>query len=378
MLQWFILDSIRKGQPLYILSGKAAGSDVYSLLRITRAACAQYGRPLTVISVDPSVKDRQPYNPLVYMSEEQIADLLCSLSEFTEPHYRVHFSTWIKQILEVVKRASIPFSLEVINDFYQWDDYVGLVEDLKERELIEDDEYEEYMNYEEIAKVSKNTQARFLDAMQGSNGRFLFRQNTIAVNAVDARSEGAVFFVDLDAFKYRDFTEVLGKFAIADFNNCIARERCASTDPEHHKRIILDEMAAYLKKGDASTTWAMFAQARSFGYQICAATQTRADLAAIDEEFAKQILGDTGMKIIFRLDNSDEAEEFASNIGTYKTIETTYKTAGRWIDGAGTKKYIDRFFLSPNDIKRLPKQTAVCINKEAKILCKIKLGFPPV
>ena len=368
MLQHFVEDTLKKGYGLYVNSGKVAGKDKYSLLRVVRALCNKYGRELYVVSTDPNVKDRRRYNPLIYMTTEQIVDLFLGMSEFSEAHYKLNFSSWLKEVLEMMKKADIPYSIDTIKDFYLWEDFLDLIDDLKERKIIDEYEYEEAITFENIAKIAKDSHSRFTNLIVGKQGKFLFENSEDSICAMDCMQNNAVLFLDLDDFMYKDFTKALGNIFVADMNNVVAHER----HTESRKRILLDEIAGFVGKGDTSI-WSLFSQSRSKGFQVVVATQTKADLEAIDPTFAQQVLGNTGMKIIFRVE--DEAEDFANAVGTYKTIETTYKTAGRWIDEAGTKKWIDRYYLSPNEIKNLKDKHCVVINKQDHILKHFVLPY---
>lgn len=88
LLLHHIEDSIRRGEPLYILSGKNGTDDSRSLLNVTKALAAKYGRKMVIVSLNPREHDRRKYNPLAEMTPTELSDALVSISEYTESHYK--------------------------------------------------------------------------------------------------------------------------------------------------------------------------------------------------------------------------------------------------------------------------------------------------
>ena len=110
----------------------------------------------------------------------------------------------------------------------------------------------------------------------------------------------------------------------------------------------------------------IFAQARSQGYQIIVATQSIADLSAVSETFAERVLENCGQYVVLRLNAAQDAEMMANIIGTAETVETTHKSSGTLLDagGAGSKKVVREYKVSPDIIKELPPLQAIIYDKQ--------------
>ncbi len=96
------------------------------------------------------------------------------------------------------------------------------------------------------------------------------------------------------------------------------------------------------------------------------ATQSIADLDAVDPTFSEEILENCGQYAILQLNSAQDAERMANLIGTYDTVETTRQTSGPLLSasGAGTKKVVHEYKVSPDYIKALAPLCAVYYNKQ--------------
>ena len=67
-----------------------------------------------------------------------------------------------------------------------------------------------------------------------------------------------------------------------------------------------------------------------------------------------------------RLNSAADAETMANIIGTKASVETTHKSAGILLDadGAGTKKVVREYKVSPDTIKELPPLHAILYDKQ--------------
>lgn len=352
----YVKDSIEKGEPLYIVSGKNGAADPRSFLNVTRRLAAHAGREVIVVSLNASDADRRPYNPLAAMSPTEVADALVAISEYTEPHYKACTTTWIKAIAECLALAGIPFSLSSICDFYSFDNFSTLIANLKKENMIAKEDAAKYLGLKEIAKEAALSESRYRNLLFG-DGASLFGDGITFENAATAREKNAIFFLDLDSFRYSDFTQAVGKLFIHDIRHIISTEQ----DMDQPKRIIMDELGSYATE----SLMPIFSQSRSYGYQIIVATQSLADLDAVSETFSERVLENCGQYLILQLNSAKDAERVSNLIGTYEMIETTRKSSGSGLDpaGTGTKKIVHEYKVSPDTIKELAPLRAIYYNK---------------
>lgn len=353
LLLQYIDDSMKKGEPLFILSGKNGTDDPFSLLNSVKKLAKRYGRELRVVSTNLDEPERVGYNPLQNMTVTELSDALCNASEFTEPHYKYCLATWIKAIGECLQIMNIPFSLQAIVDFYDWNSFLELVNAVKEK--VPDEKIQGYLRLEDICKTAALSRSRFMNMLFGE-GAEVWSDDGIC--AKQCRDRNAVFFCDLDAFRYNDFTQFIGKFFASDIRNIISSEK----HPEQKKRIVMDELSAYASE----QILPLFNQSRAYGYQVIVATQSIADIRAVSEDFSERILENCGQYGVLQLNSSEDAEEMAKLIGTRLVIETTRKSQGAFLDSAatGSKKIVNQFKVSPDAIKELRPLEVVLYNKK--------------
>lgn len=351
----YICDSMAKGEPLFILSGKNGTDDPFSLLNIVKKLAEKYGRELHIVSTNLEEPLRESYNPLKNMTVVELADALCNASEFTEPHYKYCLATWVKAIGECLKVMGIPFSLRSIVDFYDWDSFLRLLKVIREQEKLTDEQMQEYLKLEDICKVAALSRSRFMNLLFGE-GAEIWTEDGIC--AQQCRERNAVFFCDLDSFRYNDFTAIIGKFFASDIRNVISSEK----NPEQTKRVVMDELSAYASE----QILPLFSQSRAYGYQVIVATQSIADIRAISDDFAERILENCGQYGVLQLNSATDAEEMSKIIGTRAVIETTRKSQGDFLDkaAAGSKKVVNQFKVSPDEIKELRPLEAILYSKK--------------
>lgn len=347
----YIKDSIRNGEPIFIISGKCGTGDKRSLLSMTKALAKRYGREMYLISFHPHETERRRYNPFRNMSAGAVADAIIACNDFTEPYYRDAMHFWLETVCEVLQCIGIPFSLEAICRFYEFEAFQGLLTELRDNGKLTAEEYRRYLSYKRYAEAAAEGRIKLLRLLHG-DGSEVFGSG---ICAMDARLDKAIFFVDLDSFNYDAFTRLVGALAIHDICNMIASE----TEPEQPKRIICDEISCYATE----KLLGIYSRARSFGFQVIAATQSIADLEKISPEYASVLLENSGQYLVLQLNDAADAERMAKIIGTFEDIETTHKTEGSALEGSGTKKVVHAFKVPPDTIKELRPLTAVYYNK---------------
>ena len=355
-LMHYIEDSIKANEPLYIVSGKNGADDDRSLISMTKKLAKRYDRDLIIVSLNQREKARRVYNPLAEMSVTEVSDALASISDYTEPHYKACTTTWIKAIAECLVLGGIPLSLASICAFYSYSHFSELIASLKKKEILSKEKAAQYLDLREIAEEAELSESRYRNLLFG-DGADLFSDGSVYENCSTARNKSAIFFIDLDSFRYSDFTQAVGKLFIHDIRHIISTE----TDMKTPKRVIMDELGSFATE----SMMPLFSQARSYGYQIIVATQSLADLDAVSETFSERVLENCGQYAVLQMNSAKDAERISNIIGTIETIETTRKSSGSLLDasGAGTKKVIHEYKVPPDIIKELPPLTAIYYNK---------------
>ena len=343
--------AIANNEPLIIISGKNGTDDPKSLLRQTQRLAKKYGRKMIIVSTRPEFPKK--YNPFRNFTITETVDALCGMSEFSEAHYEKTFRNYCGTLLEALQLAGFSFSLQTIIQFYEWEDFIELLRQMKKNNVITDEKLREFMKAKNYAEIAKDSKSRFEDLLKGEGGNIL---GTEGVSAKGCLERGCIFFLDLDSFKYQAFSRALGALAIYDIRECMSslpqKKRC---------KVFLDELGYYCN----DTLKACFAQARSTNYQFICSFQTLADLKEVSENFKDIIIQNCNAFAIGRV-NGKDAEEIASIFGTYNTVDTTRKSAAADLDDAdaGSKRNVNKFRVAPDRLRNLKSLTIIYVNKE--------------
>ena len=360
-LIYHVMPAIKNKEPLIIISGKNGEKDKKSLLHQTKRLAKKYNREITIVSTDP--RYRQPYNPLRDFTVTQTLDALCSLSHFSEEHYEMAFRNYCGTILEALQLAGITFSLPTIIKYYYWDDFVELLKYMKQNNMVSDEKLTDFFKAKGYAEIAKDSRSRFENLLRGEGGRILTERGISAQKCV---RDGRIFFLDLDSFKYREFTRALGTLAIYDIRGCMA-----SFPQKKRAKICLDELSYFCDE----TLDACFSMGRSTNYQLICSFQTLADLRKVSEEFEECVISNSNSFAILRVSGKD-AQRLAEEFGTYNTVDTTRKSAGAGLDDddAGSKRNVNKFVVAPDRLRNLRSLRVIYINKERdNVVYEVKL-----
>jgi hypothetical protein len=70
------------------------------------------------------------------------------------------------------------------------------------------------------------------------------------------------------------------------------------------------------------------------------------------------------------------AEEWASIVGTYKTLDMTYQIEEGATTGKGSIRKVHEFSLHPDDIKKFETGKGYIVSKDKKLSCPININKP--
>lgn len=111
-------------------------------------------------------------------------------------------------------------------------------------------------------------------------------------------------------------------------------------------------------------------KARSSGFRIHIAHQSLGDLEQVNDSFVKQVVDNTNIKMVFRINDSDSVENYCSQLGTFKTTKETERVSKNLItqeeDTVGSLRETDEFIVSPNTIKNLNQGQAMLFGRHPK------------
>ena len=170
---------------------------------------------------------------------------------------------------------------------------------------------------------------------------------------------GEVLYMCMNSLRLKEIASVSGKMILQDLMKGVGK--LYDNGEKTKVTLVIDEFASF-----ATSDFIHFLdKARGAGVEIVIAHQSMADLREISENFGMRVLENTASKVIFNTLSSDDAEMFASMVGTEESVEETSQTErgflgfGRRETGMGTQKIVEKFLIHPNTFKHLGVGEAV-------------------
>lgn len=361
--------SLNLGEFVCAVSGKNGAVDPYSMYNQLIKLCDKYNRKLYIFSTHQDVHNNFIYNPIKNMTPTEVADVLVSVSPFSEEHYEAAFQSWIIAICEVLKLSNKQISLSNIYNLYQFDKYQRLIEKLFNENKIDREQYLELLEAEDVANTAKDSRSRLIKFVKGDASTLFLDKGLSTKSIKEIRDEKAVVLFDLDGLSYKAFSRELGTLITADLRNVIPKD----PDISEHKLIVFDELSVFF----SDILPDIYSQASGFKYITAVGTQSFSDLDAVDPTLTERMI-ENSRQFCFMLQNSaSDSQRCADIIGTRLAAEVTNKLDGTVYDPSGSVKVVHEYRVHPNDIRSLKSRESFVYSKDyaKQDLIKVKWDF---
>lgn len=340
----FVQGHIESGQFCVIMDGKGDVGQ-FSLYDIVTKLCMKHKRKLYILN--QSMPDEtHSYNPFEGCNSTQIKDMLISMSDWSEEHYKALASEYFQALAQFMIDTRIPVSFNNLIYYGMIENFLNELEERKE--LLESSEYTYY--YSVINRCGEQVQgsiSRFSTLARGI-GKKLFRDKN-SFNLQKAYEEKAVVLVLLNNLEYSDFARGVGLLVINDIKNVLGK--ITKIKGNHEEFLcVYDELSVYFSEMMID----IVNKSRSLGGTNILSTQTIADMDIIDENARRIVINNMHGFFLLKQADDKSAETLAKAIGTKKASEITSKIDFLGKTGDGTSKIIDEFKVHPNDLKELP------------------------
>ncbi|MGM0208475.1 hypothetical protein IGI96_002995 [Enterococcus sp. DIV0421] len=180
-----------------------------------------------------------------------------------------------------------------------------------------------------------------------------------------------IMFITLNGLVYKDYIKTLAQFFVSEINY-LASE-CYGKDEFSPFLLICDEPSVYINKDFLDTV----NKGRGAGLHTIFSPQMIADISAVDEILAEQLLGNCNTYFIGQTNASKEIDVWSSLIGTYNDTEKTSvieQEAGYsdlektdWVASRGTMRNVRNFVVHPDDIRDIRQGEFVVYRKSGSI-----------
>ena len=194
----------------------------------------------------------------------------------------------------------------------------------------------------------------------GSGKRmFQIREDRPTVNARTAYQNGQLLLILVSEMDMPDFAAGIGRLTVADARMLIAARMNGSIDKNRKARIIMDEFSAYA----SSNILSILSRARSSESVAYLSTQSVSDLTAISPEFRDACFDNISRFFFYRQNSPEAAETVASLIGTRSAVQETLRSSAALSMGEASNRLVHEFIVTPDEIKTLPNQHGIMMDK---------------
>jgi type IV secretory pathway TraG/TraD family ATPase VirD4 len=213
------------------------------------------------------------------------------------------------------------------------------------------DNYQGLVN--QISKIMNSSAGDIVSGTPGTEAEFNFK---------DAIREGKISYLFMNSLKLKETASVMGKLMLQDLMKTVGS---IYDDRNFEKRpvtLIIDEFASF-----ATPDFGEFIEkARGAGIGVIVAYQSRQSLNSIEGDLALKLNENTATKVVFQVQDSDDAQWFCGLLGTQKVEKETHQAEEGFIFGdtkTGMKsvREVEEYVVHPNELKSLKTGEALLV-----------------
>ena len=349
---------IRDDNPVVWIDGKGDTDNAKWFASIV----ARYGKEHRARYFLPHLRHGS-YNPFRYGNPTELADRLVSALDWSEQFYKNAAKEFMLGVFRALEAGNKEFTLsdvcEAATNPRALQRLIAETPDMKAKRILS-----AYASNGDKHEVLDGLSAQLSVLVHSSYGEML-KGDKNDLDFRTAHTKGMFFYIALPVTAASEFFPSVGKLMIADLN-ALNSAIAAGTAKKYGGlfSVVIDEFSSFVTQQFVS----LISQARSQNFAITIAHQTLADLARLSPEAQLAIMGNTNIKMAFRLEVPADAEMFAKMVGTRQTLEQTYQTEqGIFSDslsGRGSVKNVEEYVIHPNVIKRLGLGQTAFIRKQ--------------
>jgi type IV secretory pathway TraG/TraD family ATPase VirD4 len=343
----FVESAAQRGLPAVIVDGKGDSDFVNKVKHLAE----KHGRKLYLFSMTKTAVSKH-YNPLRHGNYTELKDKLISLTEWTEPHYKMQAERYLQMAVKVLMNAGKTVDLVSVAEEITPKRLEALA-----KKLPEEASKKVYDTVDEAGNTIAgllNRVAVFAESEIGELFADTGDENTI--DLLKVLEEEAMVLFSLNSLMFTEYSRLLGRLIVIDLKTAAAR----LLSQKQNIYCIFDEFGVFA----GPQVIDLVNKSRAAGFHIILSTQELADLRYDGgNELMEQVLGNTNIKIIHRQDVPSSAELLAALIGTKDDVIVTQQIERAERTGLGTVKREKSFIVHPDEIKRLRVGEAIVVKK---------------
>lgn len=368
-LKVFMSDRIRRGDGVIFLDFKAD----FEVLDWMKNTCSFYERKdLRVLSLS-SPSESLPYNPIESGNATEITSQLMNSFEWSESFYKNYAENCLLMILNI-----LCYLRDETGEKFHLGHVLDVLTSGETRRILLD----RGKNYRFISQVRSvfleldGKKVENLSGLVSQLRKIIFSsvgdiftvacENSYSLSLKDSIMNGDIVYLYMNSMSLKEVAGYSGKMILQDLMKVAGQLYGDTAKSRISCHVIIDEFASFATPDFIS----FLDKARGAGISIMIAHQSMSDLRDISDSFANRVYENTASKLIFNVQNSEDAEMYASTIGTFETEERTAQTEESYSifglnksrTGMGTIKIVEKFKIHPNSFKELGQGEAVVIS----------------
>ena len=388
--------ALREDMGVIYVDGKGSPKTVQSITKLAN----HYGKKV----YNFSDKTDWHYNPVKYGKPTSITDRLIDSMEWSEPYYKGESKNLLQKVIRFLHDFGFPSDLETI---YEHLNVQTVGEFLYQQQEVTEEKAKTnletskltiqadkkvqlynklffgkpFIEQEDIEKLAtqKDEQMKLIKGLRTQLEMLLYSDLGEKFQEVEGKTldvkeiitNGDIVVFSLDSNNYSSFIGLVGRFIIAD---CCYITQELFNDLGDFKGVLgmFDEFGAY----GTDNILQILSQAREANFGAVLGIQSYSDLAnkRRNIDIKQQTVDNCNTFIIGRANDSDNAEEIAKLIGTYRDIDRTVMTENKGSrlmrietkGERGTVRKVNKFIFDPDRIKDLPSYQFFYVNKNQR------------
>lgn len=310
------------------------------------------------------------YNPLARGTATEIHSRIMNAMKWSEEFYRKTSSHALSDALillcEIRDMYRSEFYLENLQKAVsEWSYLEYLVSEFELSSTTKDiiKKRIELLKAKDGAKQVQGISTDLLNVVRSKAGPLLMSSGD-RIDLFESIQKGEVVYFLMDSMSDKESSELLGRILLQDLIGATGMIYSSISENDRKStQVIIDEFAAF-----ASDNFIDFInRARGAGLGVMVAHQSRGDLKSVHETFCDRVERNCATKLIFGTDNSEDAEYFASMLGTHKTLKDTFQMRDGLLStestGLSSRREVEEFVIHPNEIKGLGQGEVLRISR---------------
>ena len=351
-----------------VTDGKSDCTDKFGFYRTISLLSKRYNRELAIINGTAlELPEEYTYDPFDGLTAaEEVRDLILTLmfspdaeTNAGSEHYRMMFSRLLLQTIILMQKYKVRMTMTNISKLLIKENMEMLLDDKKRNISVVDREEMKKVISTCYADASAGIRKLEMFLMGSGKRMFQIREDRPTVNARTAYQNGQLLLILVSEMDMPDFAAGIGRLTVADARMLIAARMNGSIDKNRKARIIMDEFSAYA----SSNILSILSRARSSESVAYLSSQSVSDLTAISPEFRDACFDNISRFFFYRQNSPEAAETVASLIGTRSAVQETLRSSAALSMGEASNRLVHEFIVTPDEIKTLPNQHGIMMDK---------------